>query len=42
MIKNDFHRAGVVKSLGLVFGDIGTSAIYTLAEPKRLPAVSAA
>jgi len=30
MIKNDSPRAGVVKSLGLVFGDIGTSPIYTL------------
>jgi KUP system potassium uptake protein len=30
MIKNDSHLAGVVKSLGLVFGDIGTSPIYTL------------
>ncbi len=30
MIKNDPHLAGVVKSLGLVFGDIGTSPIYTL------------
>lgn len=30
MIKNDTRMAGVVKSLGLVFGDIGTSPIYTL------------
>jgi len=30
MIKNDSHRAGVVKSLGRVFGDIETSPIYTL------------
>jgi len=30
MIKKDPQLAGVVKSLGLVFGDIGTSPIYTL------------
>ena len=30
MKKNDTRMAGVVKSLGLVFGDIGTSPIYTL------------
>jgi KUP system potassium uptake protein len=30
MIKEDSHLSGVVKSLGLVFGDIGTSPIYTL------------
>jgi KUP system potassium uptake protein len=30
MIKKDSHLSGVVKSLGLVFGDIGTSPIYTL------------
>jgi KUP system potassium uptake protein len=30
MIKKDLQLAGVVKSLGLVFGDIGTSPIYTL------------
>jgi len=30
MIKHDSHLSGVIKSLGLVFGDIGTSPIYTL------------
>ena len=30
MIKKDPHLSGVIKSLGLVFGDIGTSPIYTL------------
>ena len=30
MIKKDSHLSGAIKSLGLVFGDIGTSPIYTL------------
>jgi len=30
MIKNDSHLSGVIKSMGIVFGDIGTSPIYTL------------
>ena len=30
MIKKDSHLAGAIKSLGLVFGDIGTSPIYIL------------
>ncbi len=30
MLKNDFALQGIVKSMGLVFGDIGTSPIYTL------------
>lgn len=30
MLKNDFTLQGIVKSMGLVFGDIGTSPIYTL------------
>lgn len=30
MIKNYFAMPGIVKSMGLVFGDIGTSPIYTL------------
>ena len=30
MVKNGSHLSGIVKSLGLVFGDIGTSPIYTL------------
>jgi KUP system potassium uptake protein len=30
MLKNFFSISGIVKSMGLVFGDIGTSPIYTL------------
>jgi K+ transporter len=30
MLKNYFAIPGIVKSMGLVFGDIGTSPIYTL------------
>jgi KUP system potassium uptake protein len=30
MLKNYFAMPGIVKSMGLVFGDIGTSPIYTL------------
>ncbi|MDD1692086.1 MAG: KUP/HAK/KT family potassium transporter [Methanoregula sp.] len=30
MLKNNFSVSGIVKSMGLVFGDIGTSPIYTL------------
>ena len=30
MLKNFFSLSGIVKSMGLVFGDIGTSPIYTL------------
>jgi KUP system potassium uptake protein len=30
MLKNYFSVSGIVKSMGLVFGDIGTSPIYTL------------
>jgi KUP system potassium uptake protein len=30
MAKNDIAVSGIVKSMGLVFGDIGTSPIYTL------------
>jgi len=30
MIKNSLSVSGIVKSMGLVFGDIGTSPIYTL------------
>jgi len=30
MIKNGSHLSGIIKSPGLVFGDIGTSPIYTL------------
>ena len=30
MLKNYFSISGIVKSMGLVFGDIGTSPIYTL------------
>ena len=30
MIKKDSHLNGAIKALGLVFGDIGTSPIYTL------------
>jgi hypothetical protein len=30
MIKKDSHLSGVIKSLGLVFGDIGTSPTYTI------------
>ena len=30
MIKRDSHLSGAIKALGLVFGDIGTSPIYTL------------
>jgi len=30
MIEKDSHLSGIIKSLGLVFGDIGTSPIYTL------------
>ena len=29
MLKNYFAIPGIVKSMGLVFGDIGTSPIYT-------------
>ncbi|MFA7304271.1 MAG: KUP/HAK/KT family potassium transporter, partial [Methanoregula sp.] len=29
MLKNYFAMPGIVKSMGLVFGDIGTSPIYT-------------
>jgi KUP system potassium uptake protein len=30
MLKSYFAIPGIVKSMGLVFGDIGTSPIYTL------------
>jgi K+ transporter len=30
MIKKDSHLSGAIKSMGLVFGDIGTSPIYNL------------
>src|SRR3989338_3944964 len=30
MLEKESHIKGIIKSLGLVFGDIGTSPIYTL------------